>query len=245
MATHAEPNSTIIYPTVPEHEKDPRARVNVMTAMFNNSLRGLKHKDKIDTGFAHEIATAQYLLNNIVYFNDEVQCGWHISRSLTANEKTAGLKGDSQFVKVPMGKQSYRELDMIFFDNRNGANGMLTIVEAKSTKSIDHHQMGYNVQLAKRLGGKVIYSVDRPGQESALQAAYSRIPESSSLPPFEVIVPIDENGRFVHQWGDPKGPRVSIPRMITQLDKLRSERLERPELYDAVDTEEGTKYVKR
>jgi membrane-anchored protein YejM (alkaline phosphatase superfamily) len=31
----AEPNSTIIYPTVPKHEEDPAARVNVMKAMMD------------------------------------------------------------------------------------------------------------------------------------------------------------------------------------------------------------------
>jgi hypothetical protein len=239
----AEPNSTIIYPTVPKHEEDPAARVNVMKAMFNNSLQGLKHNDKVNTGFAHEIATAQYLLDNIVCLNDAVQRGCHISRSLITKEKAAGPKGDSQLVKVPIGKQGYRELDMVFFDNRDGAGGILTIVEAKSTKSVDHHHMRPNIQLAKRLGGKLMSSVDRPGQETALQAAYSSIPETQNLPRLEVIVPIDENGRFACQWNDLKGPQISFTRTFTQEDRLRFYRLDQTELYEAVNTEEGTKYV--
>lgn len=241
--TPAVPNSTIIYPTVPQHEEDPAARVNVMIAMFNNSLRGLAHNGTVDVGFAHEILTARYLLESTAGSYNAGQRGCHISRPLTTKEKAAGLKGDSQLVKVPMEGGKFRELDMVFFDNRDGAGGMLTIVEAKSMRYVDHHQMGANVELARRVGGKVIYSIDRPGQEGKLQAAYRKIAATQGLPPFEVIVPTDENDRFVCRWNDPNMPRISITKMYTQMDKLRDWRLERPELYEAENTEEGMKYV--
>lgn len=248
----AEPNSVIIYPTVPIHEKDPAERVNVMIAMFNNSLRRAGPNGAVDSGFAQEIATAQYILHNIVKDDWSVQCGWHISRPLTTKEKAAGLKGDSQLVKVHMGTQNYREqdmqiyreLDMVFLDNRAGAGGMLTIVEAKALRSIDHSQMRPNVELARRLGGKVMYSVDHPKHEMTLRAAYSRIPEAASLPPLEVIVPLDETGSFgfAAEWSKRRG-NIFITRETTRLDKWRFARFERPELWYPENTEEGTRYI--
>jgi hypothetical protein len=175
-------NERIVYPTVPQKEQGPRARINVMIDIFNASLPSQESRGRLDEGLLHEIETARDLVAR-----HYITHGRQISRPLTATEKFSGQKGNSQMIMVPMEGHFFRELDMVY-----ERGGTTHIVEAKNTRTPDHSQLENNLYLAMALPTKtkVVYAVRR-AQEEALQAAYDsltlRHPTLRDLAPFEVI----------------------------------------------------------
>lgn len=176
-----KPNSKIVYPTVPDKEKDPHVRINVMIGQFNASLPPRETHGKINQGLYHEIATALVLVRKY-----KVTRGNQISRSLTAAEAKAGKNGTDQMIKVPMEGKNFRELDMVYEEN-----GKPVIVEAKNKKTTDASQLKINTELAQTLGGRLVYALEglKAGQQKALQAAYDKLAKTKNhpMPGLEVV----------------------------------------------------------
>ncbi|KAI1204530.1 uncharacterized protein F4807DRAFT_446737 [Annulohypoxylon truncatum] len=171
------PNTLFIYPTVPSGEEDPRVRINVMINIFNAGLPTKGQNGGVDKGLFHEIMTACYLVKNY-----KINHGKEISRPLTPAER--GLqKGDAQMILVPLKDGGNRELDMVYVED-----GRPYIVEAKNKKTADHRQLEANVQLARTLGGGVVYALtQKSSQEEAIKTAYDKLPDQANLPPLEII----------------------------------------------------------
>jgi hypothetical protein len=158
-------NSTIVYPTVPPKEADPRSRINAMIDIFNAGLSSRAGR-KLDRGLYHEIFTAYRLVQDY-----KITHGSQISRPLTESEKREGLNGSSQMITVPLQGNKYRELDMVYNEG-----GTAYIVEAKNTKTVDHSQLQPNIQLAQQIQGVLVYAIgEKDSQERALKEAYKKL----------------------------------------------------------------------
>jgi hypothetical protein len=186
----------IHYPEVPEEEKDPRVRINIMIDQFNESLPG-RYK-AIDFGLYHEIMTAIKLVGD-----HKITHGKQISRGLTKEEKVRGMKGHEQMITTPTEDGKYRELDFVYTDD----DGKLTIVEAKRRKAADTHQVTLNKELATRVGGKVLYSIagDKASQIDAIRKKF-KTSDSDTKIDFEeivklefIIIPADDFGELYNE----------------------------------------------
>lgn len=177
-----------------------------MIRIFNE---GSKSTGKADRGLFHEIMTAIHLVENHRFLH-----GKHISRPLTATERQShNCNGTSQMVLVRMGEKTYRELDIAY-----EADGTTCIVEAKNTKHVDASQMPKNVQLAKNVGGRVVYAITGgSSQEKALRAAYEKLAEAQDLPELEIIR-ISERVAGVHSSIGSLRPLSAIPTSTQIMD---------------------------
>jgi hypothetical protein len=219
----ADSNSRIVYPTVPPSEIGPRARVNVMVEIFNANLpprgEGVPRR-AIDQGFYHEIQTARKLINE-----GKIRHGWQISRPLTKAEQQAGINGNSQLILVPMGGGLHRELDMVYEEE-----GSIHIVEAKTTKTVDHSQLIPNLELSLALPGLinnafsvVVYALEgeKAGQEKALKEAYNKalstLPRELALIKLKIIhvpnLPIDNfaENYYKGHWNGAASMQIGRP----------------------------------
>jgi hypothetical protein len=177
-AQPSAPNSSILYPIVPDVEaSDARARINLMQSMIEAQRLRQPHA-RVDPGLLQEISTARLLREH-----HRFESGEQISRPLTAKEKASGHKGNCQMILVRMGPRAeqWRELDMVCIGDPSveysyGAplDKTLYIVEAKDTASVDAHQLALNVQLAQYLGARVAYSFPgkKPSQRTELEKKY-------------------------------------------------------------------------
>ncbi|MEH2373813.1 hypothetical protein [Nostoc sp.] len=182
---------TINYPNVPDNEKDPRVRINVMIKQFNDSLK--VRYQQIDCGLYHEIQTAMHLVGNF-----KIVHGKQISRGLTKEEKNSCLNGDSQNITTPTENGKYREIDFVFDEDEK-----TNIVEAKNTASVDTHQVDKNKKLAQKLGGKVIYAL-AGNKDAQMNAIKKKFQEGESLEIASqqlefITIPADEFGRLYNE----------------------------------------------
>lgn len=216
--TSSSLHTQILFPEVPAGEEDPRARINVLRQLFNDSQ---KPDNSSDRGLYHEICTALFLFEFISH-------GRQISRTLTPAEKIELGKGagQTQMIMAPRGdgQQGHRELDMVC-----EKDGTTYIVEAKVQKKTDSHQLRPNIYLAHRLGWGVMYAMRNSGQKKAIEDngnkifAELRASGALNVPPL-LAFPLDDRvADLLYKSPDKKGQSLKKLGLLTTMVEIKDQ----------------------